>query len=55
MTAYREVYVGIDTAKLRNAVAVAEAGRDWAQKVSAYGRTSSSCDQAERCCVCRYQ
>jgi alkylation response protein AidB-like acyl-CoA dehydrogenase len=26
-----------------------------AQKVSACGRTSSSCDQAERCCVCRYQ
>ena len=29
--------------------------QDWAQKVSAYGRTSSSCDQAERCCVCRCQ
>ena len=28
MTAPKEVFVGIDVAKLRNAVAIAEAGRD---------------------------
>ena len=28
MADYREVFVGIDVAKLKNAIAVAEAGRD---------------------------
>lgn len=28
MTEYREAFIGIDVAKLRNAVAIADAGRD---------------------------